>query len=108
MLAALPVRHAGSGTPDDRVLPASTHSRAVAAVLRGVFPGPGAPALTPAPGGPAARPALPPSAPRLPVLAWAARADASAATFVHGKAVPGTADPALARPAAQRLSVVTA
>src|SRR5262249_60064555 len=77
-------------------------------VRRGDLPGTGRPALNAVPGGRPGRAALPASAARLPVLAWAARADASAATFVHGKAVPGTADPALARPAAQRLSVVTA
>src|SRR5262249_57987618 len=48
------------------------------------------------------------AAPRLSGLAGVARVETSAATFVHGKAVPNSADPALARPTAQRLSVVSA
>src|SRR5499427_8008571 len=45
MLAAVPVRHLQLGTPDDRVLPAATQSRAVGDVLREDFTGNSATAL---------------------------------------------------------------
>jgi hypothetical protein len=41
-------------------------------------------------------------------LAGVARVETRVATFVHGKAVPNSTDPTLARPTAQRLSVVSA
>jgi len=108
MLLALPLRHAGFGTPDDRVLPATTHSRAVGDVLREDFTGNSATALNIVTDGPLGRAALTDYATRLSGLAGVARVETSAATFVHGKAVPNSADPALARPTAQRMSVVSA
>jgi len=108
MLVALPLRHVQFGTPDDRVLPATTHSRAVGDVLREDFTGNSATALNVVTDGPVGRAALTAYAARLSGLAGVARVEASAATFVHGKAVPNSADPALARPTAQRLSVVSA
>jgi putative drug exporter of the RND superfamily len=108
MLAALPLRHAGFGTPDDRVLPATTHSRAVGDVLREDFTGNSATALNVVTDGPVGRAALTAYATGLSHLAGVARVETSAATFVHGQAVPHSADPALARPTAQRLSVVSA
>jgi RND superfamily putative drug exporter len=108
MLVALPLRHVQLGTPDDRVLPATTASRAVGDVLREDFTGNSATALNVVTGGPVGRAALTAYATRLSGLAGVARVEASAATFVHGKAVPDSADPALARPTAQRLSVVSA
>jgi RND superfamily putative drug exporter len=108
MLVALPLRHVQPGTPDDRVLPATTQSRAAGDVLREDFTGNSATALNVVTDGPLGRAALTAYATRLSHLAGIARVEASVATFVHGKAVPNSADPALARPAAQRLSVVSA
>ncbi|MBO0787370.1 MAG: MMPL family transporter [Actinobacteria bacterium] len=108
LLVALPLRHVQFGTPDDRVLPATTQSRAVGDVLRADFTGNSATALNVVANGPLRRPALTAYATRLSGLAGVARVETSAATFVHGKAVPGSADPALARRSAQRLSVVSA
>jgi RND superfamily putative drug exporter len=112
VLLALPLRHAQFGTPDDRVLPTSTQSRTVGDVLREDFTGNSATALNVVADGPLDRAALAAYASRLSDLAGVARVEASAATFVHGTAIPGTADPTLARAggsgAAQRLSVVSA
>jgi RND superfamily putative drug exporter len=108
LLLALPLRHVQFGTPDDRVLPATTQSRAVGDVLREDFTGNSATALDVVTGGPLERAALTGYATRLSDLAGVARVETSVATFVHGKAVPDSADPALARPTAQRLSVVSA
>jgi len=108
MLVALPLRHVQFGTPDDRVLPASTQSRAVGDVLRTDFTGNSATALNVVTAGPLSRTALTAYATSLSHLAGVARVETSAATFVHGRAVPDSADPALARPTAQRLSVVSA
>jgi RND superfamily putative drug exporter len=112
MLVALPLRHVQFGTPDDRVLPATAQSRAVGDVLRGDFTGDSSTALNVVTDGPLGRAALTAYATRLSDLAGVARVEASLATFVHGKAVPNSADPTLARAggsgAAQRLSVVSA
>ena len=108
MLVALPLRHVQFGTPDDRVLPATTQSRAVGDVLRADFTGNSATALNVVTDGPLDRAALTAYATRLSGLAGVARVEASTATFVHGKPVPNSADPTLARPTAQRLSVVSA
>jgi RND superfamily putative drug exporter len=108
MLLALPLRHVQLGTPDDRVLPATTQSRAAGDVLREDFTGNSATALNLVTGGPLGRAALTAYATRLSGLAGVARVETSVATFAHGKAVPNSADPALARPTAQRLSVVSA
>src|SRR5262249_60478447 len=108
MLLALPLRHAGFGTPDDRVLPATTQRRAVGDVLRADFTGNSATALNVVTDRPLGRAALTAYAARLSGLAGVARVETSAATFVHGKAVPNSANSTLARPTAQRLSVVSA
>jgi putative drug exporter of the RND superfamily len=108
VLVALPLRHVQFGTPDDRVLPTSTQSRAVGDVLREDFTGDSATALNIITDGPLDRAVLTAYATRLSGLASVARVETSVATFVHGQAVPDTADPVLARPTAQRLSVVSA
>jgi RND superfamily putative drug exporter len=108
ILAALPLRHVQFGTPDDRVLPATTQSRAVGDVLREDFTGNSATALNVVTNGPLDRAALTAYATRLSGLAGVARVETSVATFIHGKAVPSSANPALARPTAQQLSVVSA
>jgi RND superfamily putative drug exporter len=108
MLVALPLRHVQFGTPDDRVLPATTQSRAVGDVLREDFTGNSATALNVVTDGPLGRAALTAYAAQLSGLTGVARVETSAATFVHGQAVPDSANPTLARPTAQRLSVVSA
>jgi len=107
MLVALPLRHVQFGTPDDRVLPATTQSRAVGDVLREDFTGNSATALNVVTDGPIGR-ALTAYATRLSDLTGVARVETSVATFVGGKAVPDSANPTLARPTTQRLSVVSA
>ena len=108
VLVALPLRHVQFGTPDDRVVPATTQSRSVGDVLRADFSGDSAAALNVVTDGPLDRAALTGYATRLSGLAGVARVESSVGTFVHGTAVPGSADPGLARPTAQRLSVVSA
>jgi RND superfamily putative drug exporter len=108
VLVALPLRHVQFGTLDDRVVPAATQSRAVGDVLRADFTGNSATALNVVTDGPLDRAALTGYATQLSGLAGVARVETSVATFVHGTAVPDSADPALARPTAQRLSVVGA
>jgi RND superfamily putative drug exporter len=108
MLLALPLRHVQFGTLDDRVLPTSTQSRAVGDVLREDFTGNSATALNVVTDGPLDRAALSGYATRLSELSGVARVESSVATFADGNAVPDSADPTLARPTAQRLSVVSA
>jgi len=108
ILVALPLRHVQFGTPDDRVLSATTQSRAVGDVLREDFTGNSATALNVVADGPLDRAALTAFATRLSDLAGVARVETSVATFVHGTAVPNSANPTLARPTAQRLAVVSA
>jgi RND superfamily putative drug exporter len=108
MLVALPLRHVQFGTPDDRVMPTTTQSRAVGDVLREDFTGNSDTALNVVTDGPLDRAVLSSYAARLSDLAGVARVETSVATFVHGTAVPNSADPTLARPTAQRLAVVSA
>ena len=77
-------------------------------VLREDFTGNSATALNVITDGPLGRTAQTAYATRLSDLAGVARVEASTATFVHGKPVPNSANPTLARPTAQRLSVVSA
>jgi putative drug exporter of the RND superfamily len=107
LLVALPVRHVQLGTPDDRVLPTTAQSRAVGDVLRSDFTGNSATALNLVTDRPLGSAALTADATRLSDLDGVARVETSAATFVHGTAVPNSANPTLARPTAQRLSVVS-
>ena len=107
LLIALPLRHVEFGSPDDRVLQTSTASRAVGDVLRSDFAGDNSTALNVVVDGHLDRAALTGYAIRLSDLDEVARVETSAATFVHGAAVPDSANPALGRPAAQRLSVVS-
>ncbi len=107
VLIALPLRHVQMGTPDDRVMPSTTQSRAVGDVLRTDFAGDSSTALNVVTDGPLGRAPLTAYATRLSDLAGVARVEGSVATYVHGTAVPNSGDPALARPTAQRLSVVS-
>jgi putative drug exporter of the RND superfamily len=108
LLVALPLWHLQLGTPDDRVLQPSTQSRAVGDVLRDDFTGNSATALNIVTDGPLDRATLTAYATRLSDLDGVARVETSAATFIHGTALPNSADLTLARPTAQRLSVVSA
>ena len=107
LLIAMPLRHIGFGTFDDRVLRPSTQSRAVGDVLRSDFAGDNSTALNLVTDRPLDRAALTGYAIRLSDLQGVARVETSAAVFVHGTAVPDSANPTLARPAAQRMSVVS-
>jgi RND superfamily putative drug exporter len=107
VLLALPLRHVQFGTPDDRVLPTTTQSRAVGDMLRENFTGNNATALNIVTNGPLGSVALTAYATRLSDLPGVARVETSVATFVDGKAVPDSANPTLARPTAQQLSVVS-
>ena len=107
LFVALPLRNIQFGTPDDRVLHGSTQSRAVGDVLREDFIGNSSTALNVVADGSLDDAALGAYAARLSDLAGVARVETGVATFVHGSAVPHSANPTLARPAAQRLSVVS-
>jgi RND superfamily putative drug exporter len=107
LLIALPLRHIQFGSPDDRVLQPSTQSRTVGDVLRSDFAGDSSTALNLVADGPLDPAALTAYATPLSELAGVARVETSAATFVHGAAVPNSANPTLARPAEQRLLVVS-
>jgi RND superfamily putative drug exporter len=104
---AVPLRHVEFGTPDDRVLRSSTQSRAVGDVLRDDFPGDSSTALNLVLDGPIDPTALAAYATRLSELPGVARVEASVATFVDGSPLPRSAQPALQRANAQRLSVVS-
>jgi putative drug exporter of the RND superfamily len=107
VVIALPLRHVAFGTPDDRVMPASTQSRMVGDALRADFTGNSSTALNVVTDGPLDPAALTAYATRLSSLPGVARVEASVATFVHGAAVPDSANPTLVRSSAQRLSVVS-
>ena len=108
LLVALPLRNAQFGSPDDRVLQKGTDSRAVGDVLRSRFAGDSSTALNVIADGRPSRAALTGYAARISELAGVARVETSVAIYAHGAAVPHSADPALARANAQRLSVVSA
>ncbi len=108
LLTALPLRHVTLGTPDDRVLPTTTQTRMVGDVLREDFTGDNSTALNVVTGGPLDRAALTAYATRLSDLAGVVRVETGVGTFVRGQAIPDSADPALTRPTAQRLSIVSA
>jgi RND superfamily putative drug exporter len=107
LLIALPLRSIQFGTPDDRVLQPSTQSRAVGDVLRDDFTGNTSTALNVVTDGGLDRAALTDYAAGLSDLAGVVRVEASVATFVHGTRVPDSANPTLARPTAQHISVVS-
>jgi putative drug exporter of the RND superfamily len=107
LLIALPLRHIQFGSPDDRVLQNSTQSRAVGDVLRSDFAGDSSTALNVVADGRLDRAALARYATGISELAGVARVETSGAAFVHGTAMPHSANPTLARPTGQRLSVVS-
>jgi RND superfamily putative drug exporter len=76
-------------------------------VLRSDFAGDSSTALNVVADGPLNRGALIAYATRLSELTGVARVETGAATFVNGTAVRDSANPTLARPSAQRLSVVS-
>jgi putative drug exporter of the RND superfamily len=108
LLLTAPVRHIQLGTPDDRVLPTDTQSRMVGDVMRTDFTGDTSTALEVVADGRLGQTTLIGYATRLSTVQGVVRVETSAGTFVRGRAVPGTDNPALAGQTAQRLTVVSA
>ncbi|MCF6525854.1 MMPL family transporter [Streptomyces sp. JJ36] len=107
LVAASPLLGATFGTPDERVLPEKAESRQVADAVADGFPGNDADALQLVTTGPVPAGELDPYAERLSRLDGVARVQASSGTYSDGGAAPpGPAAQALARPDAQRLTVV--
>ena len=107
LLIALPLGSVHFGSPDDRVLQKGTPSRAVGDVLRSDFAGDSSTALNVVADGRPDRAALTSYAKRISELPGVARVESRVAIFEHGAAVPHSANPALSRASAQRLSVVS-
>ncbi|MFE6522746.1 MMPL family transporter [Streptomyces sp. NPDC057794] len=108
LLAASPLLHIGFGTPDERVLPEDAESRQVARVLREDFGGGEDSALHIAIDESVAGAPLAAYAGRLAALDGVERVETSAGVHTAGRSAPtGPADPALGRPDAQRISVVS-
>jgi RND superfamily putative drug exporter len=108
LLLALPLRDVSFGTPDDRVLRNDTASRSVGDVLRGEFRGTTATAVDVAVNAAMNTAAVRSYATALSELPDVTRVESSVGVVVRGEPVPGSANPTLARPDAQRLSVITA
>ncbi|EGX57788.1 integral membrane protein [Streptomyces zinciresistens K42] len=108
LLAASPLLGITFGTPDERVLPEDAQSRQVAQVLRDDFGGSQDSALDIAIEQPVAQGPLAAYAGRLAALGGVERVETSAGTHTRGRSAPaGPADPALGRPDAQRVRVVS-
>jgi RND superfamily putative drug exporter len=107
LLVALPLTHARFGTPDDRVLRTTAQSRSVGDVLRADFTGDTSTALNVVTDGPLGQTALARYGQRLSELPTVVRVDTGAAAYVRGASVANSANPALGRPDAERLSVVS-
>jgi RND superfamily putative drug exporter len=107
LVLATPLLHISFGTPDDRVLHANTNSRAVGDVLRDDFTGDTSTAISVVTDGAVPASALRGYAMRLSALPDVAHVEASTGVFADDRAVAGPANPALGRPDAQRLTVVS-
>ncbi len=105
---AAPLLHASVGTPDDRVLRTSAPSRQVGDVLRAHFAGDASTALELVTTGPVAPGPLADYARRLSLLRGVTRVQASTGDYAHGtRTGVDPADATLARPTAQRMTVIT-
>ena len=104
--AAAPLLGVQFGTPDERVLPTTANSRIVGDTLRSDFPANDTRAIEVVAVGPADQAALVTYASRLSELDGVAHVSSSAGGFTAGRA-EGPANPALAAPGAQKLSVMT-
>jgi RND superfamily putative drug exporter len=109
LLIAAPLLHGSVGTPDDRVLRTSAESRQVGDVLRTQFAGDSSTAVQLVTTSPVGSSAVTPYARRLSELRGVTLVQASTGDYVHGHPIGADpADAALAAPAGQRLTVITA
>ncbi len=109
LLLASPLLHVAFGTPDDRVLPTTSTSRVVGDALRTDFGADDTNAINLVSTSAAEPGSVAPYAAELSRLDGVVRVDSSAGLFAAGERVATTpADSRMARPDAQRLSVVTA
>ncbi|GHE82418.1 membrane protein [Amycolatopsis deserti] len=104
--AATPLLGVQFGTPDERVLPDTAPSRVVGDELRADFPANDSRAIEVIALGSPDQPTIAGYASRLSQLEGVAQVSSSAGGFTHGRA-DRPANPALAAPGAQKLSVVT-
>ncbi|NEB10316.1 MMPL family transporter [Streptomyces coelicoflavus] len=108
LVAAAPLLGIAFGTPDERVLPESAESRQVAAMLGENFNGNDAAALHVVVDKAVAKDGLISYAGELATLDGVLRVETSAGTYTGGQATPaGPGNPALGRPDAQRINVVS-
>ncbi|MEU8789234.1 MMPL family transporter [Streptomyces sp. NPDC048643] len=108
LLAAGPLLGISFGTPDERVLPESAESRRVASVLTEKFGGNDDAALHVVIDEPLGRSPLESYAVALSGLEGVARVEAGPGTYSDGRSTAtGPGNPALGRPDAQRINVVT-
>ncbi|MGW1211549.1 MMPL family transporter [Streptomyces sp. NPDC002499] len=108
LVAASPLLGITFGTPDERVLPKDTTSRQVSTALRENFDGSEASALNIVIDQPVSKAPLESYATELSGLEGVVRVETSTGTYAGGQsAAAGPASPALGRPDAQRLSVVS-
>ncbi|MFJ6085700.1 MMPL family transporter [Streptomyces sp. NPDC092369] len=108
LVAASPLLGITFGTPDERVLPEDTTSRQVSSALRDNFDGSEASALNIVIDQPVSKAPLRSYATELSGLKGVVRVETSTGTYADGQsAAAGPANPALGRPDAQRVSVVS-
>ncbi|MBX6750027.1 MAG: MMPL family transporter [Micromonosporaceae bacterium] len=107
LLAASPLLGVSFGSPDQDVLRETTASRQVAAALADRFAGHADTPIEIVTTGPAGPEEVAQFARTLSQLPDVAHVSSSAGTYVDGFAAPGSADPTLATPDAQRFTVVT-
>ncbi|MFC9469404.1 MMPL family transporter [Streptomyces coelicoflavus] len=108
LVAAAPLLGITFGTPDERVLPENAESRQVTAMLGENFDGNDAAALHVVIDQAVAKDGLTSYAGELAALDGVLRVETSAGTYTGGQAAPaGPGNPALGRPDAQRINVVS-
>ncbi|MGP3951611.1 MMPL family transporter [Streptomyces sp. 7N604] len=108
LLAASPLLGVAFGTPDERVLPESAQSRQVATAVQNNFTGSDESAVQIVTTGPVAPAALGSYATELSRLDDTVRVETSTGTYSEGQSSPpGPANAALARPDAQRITLIT-
>lgn len=108
LLAASPLLGISFGTPDERVLPEDAESRQVATVLREKFEGDDDSALRVVFDEPVQEAALRSYAAELSGIEGVVRVETGAGTYADGQATAtGPGNPALGRPEAQQLTVVS-
>jgi len=108
LLAASPLRHVSFGTPDAGALPSGAGSRTVAEAIQQDFAGNNVAAVDVVIDAPVAAADLTAYATRLSTVPGVGAVTTSVGTFAAGAVTAAPGDPALGRPAAQRLAVRTA